>query len=93
MTSTETAIYEYFVFGSLMFIPLMVNLCSTFPFFVYQVFRKAALKYVMGDDKEVVSVTPDNLKEFVGNPIFNAEKMYEITPPGVTVGLAWTSMG
>lgn len=60
---------------------------------IEKVFRKAALKYVMGDDKEVVSVTPDNLKEFVGNPIFNAEKMYEITPPGVTVGLAWTSMG
>lgn len=45
------------------------------------------------NDKEKVSVTPDNLKDFVGNPIFNAEKMYEVTPPGVSVGLAWTSMG
>ena len=55
-------------------------------------FRKAALKYVM-NDKEKVAVTNDNLKDFVGNPIFNAEKMYEVTPPGVSVGLAWTSMG
>ena len=45
------------------------------------------------NDKEKVAVTNDNLKDFVGNPIFNAEKMYEVTPPGVSVGLAWTSMG
>eukprot|EP00111_Clytia_hemisphaerica_P002961 TCONS_00008413-protein len=59
---------------------------------IEKIFRKGALKYVM-NEKEKVFVTPDNLKDFVGNPVFNAEKMYDNTPPGVSVGLAWTSMG
>lgn len=59
---------------------------------IEKIFRKAALKYVT-TGQEMVEVLPSNLKEFVGNPIFNAEKMYENTPPGISVGLAWTSMG
>jgi len=59
---------------------------------IEKVFRKAALKYVE-NDSGAVEVLPSNLKDFVGNPIFNAERMYEVTPPGVTIGLAWTSMG
>ena len=40
-----------------------------------------------------VTVTKDNLKDFVGPPIFIADRLYETTPPGVAMGLAWTSMG
>lgn len=54
-------------------------------------YRKAALEYVKKN--EVVSITQDNLKQFVGNPVFNSERMYDKTPVGVSVGLAWTSMG
>ena len=41
----------------------------------------------------VVTVTPGNLKEFVGLPIFTSDRMYDETPPGVVMGLAWTAMG
>ena len=33
------------------------------------------------------------LKELCGQPPFAADRIYEHTPPGVVMGLAWTSMG
>ena len=29
----------------------------------------------------------------MGKPVFSSEKMYPLTPAGVALGLAWTSMG
>jgi Lon-like ATP-dependent protease len=40
-----------------------------------------------------IVVTPENLNEFVGQPVFLSERLYETTPPGVVTGLAWTAMG
>jgi Lon-like ATP-dependent protease len=40
-----------------------------------------------------IDITKDNLKDFVGPPVFTADRLYDITPPGVAMGLAWTSMG
>ena len=40
-----------------------------------------------------LSVTGDNLHDYVGIPIFTSDRMYETTPPGVVMGLAWTAMG
>ena len=40
-----------------------------------------------------VEVTTDNLQEYVGKPLFNTDKIYDQTPPGVVMGLAWTSLG
>lgn len=40
-----------------------------------------------------ISVSNDNLSNFVGKPIFTSDRMYEVTPPGVVMGLAWTAMG
>ncbi|KAF2152124.1 ATP-dependent protease La [Myriangium duriaei CBS 260.36] len=40
-----------------------------------------------------VSIGKDNLKDYVGPPIFTADRLYETTPPGVAMGLAWTQMG
>ncbi|CAB3408936.1 unnamed protein product [Caenorhabditis bovis] len=42
---------------------------------------------------EQIVVTKENLKKFVGKPKFTSDRMYEVTPPGVIMGLAWTSMG
>lgn len=39
------------------------------------------------------SITADNLKDFVGVPVFTSDRLYQTTPPGVVMGLAWTSMG
>ena len=42
-----------------------------------------------------VAVTPANLQEIIGKAPFPSEKIYEATlpPPGVVMGLAWTSVG
>ncbi|KAI8938357.1 ATP-dependent Lon protease pim1 [Plenodomus lindquistii] len=44
-------------------------------------------------DSVHVSITKDNLKDYVGPPIFTSDRLYDYTPPGVAMGLAWTSMG
>ncbi|KAH0831793.1 Lon protease like protein, mitochondrial [Fonsecaea pedrosoi] len=44
-------------------------------------------------DSVHITITKDNLKDYVGPPIFTADRLYETTPPGVAMGLAWTSMG
>ena len=40
-----------------------------------------------------VSIGKHNLKDYVGPPIFTSDRLYDKTPPGVAMGLAWTSMG
>ncbi|XP_021898774.1 lon protease homolog 1, mitochondrial isoform X1 [Carica papaya] len=42
---------------------------------------------------EKVLVDSSNLTDFVGKPVFHAERIYDQTPIGVVMGLAWTSMG
>ncbi|KAI8477903.1 Lon protease mitochondrial [Branchiostoma belcheri] len=59
---------------------------------IQKVFRKAAYKLVNGD-AEHVTVMAENLQDYVGKPIFTSERMYASTPPGVVMGLAWTSLG
>ncbi|RCV14628.1 hypothetical protein SETIT_2G440400v2 [Setaria italica] len=48
-----------------------------------------------GADKAIEKVVVDssNLGDFVGKPVFQAERIYEQTPVGVVMGLAWTAMG
>lgn len=38
-------------------------------------------------------ITVEDLKEYLGKPVFISDKFYEKTPVGVCMGLAWTSMG
>nr|NVI75679.1 Lon protease [Cucujiformia] len=59
---------------------------------IEKVVRKVAYKIVK-EESGAVSVTPQNLSDFVGKPVFTQDRMYEITPPGVVMGLAWTAMG
>lgn len=44
-------------------------------------------------DSVHVKITKDNLKDYVGPPVFTADRLYDTTPPGVAMGLAWTQMG
>ena len=64
-----------------------------------KIYRKAAfmvvgqLKKKPKNEIEII-VTKSNLKDFVGSEVFSADNMYGTdTPPGVVMGLAWTSMG
>uniref|UniRef100_A0A1B6G104 Lon protease homolog, mitochondrial n=1 Tax=Cuerna arida TaxID=1464854 RepID=A0A1B6G104_9HEMI len=59
---------------------------------IEKVVRKVAFK-VVKKEAEKVEVTAENLQEFVGKPVFTHDRMYEQTPPGVVMGLAWTAMG
>ncbi|KAG1495392.1 hypothetical protein G6F47_008105 [Rhizopus delemar] len=38
-------------------------------------------------------INSENLKDYVGPQVYQAERLYEQAPPGVVMGLAWTSMG
>jgi Lon-like ATP-dependent protease len=40
-----------------------------------------------------VNITKDNLKDYVGPPVFTSDRLYDVPPPGVVMGLAWTRMG
>ena len=42
---------------------------------------------------EKVIVDQSNLADFVGKPVFHADRIYDQTPVGVVMGLAWTAMG
>ncbi|PLB47905.1 mitochondrial serine protease Pim1 [Aspergillus steynii IBT 23096] len=44
-------------------------------------------------DSVKLSIGKDSLTDYVGPPIFTADRLYDTFPPGVTMGLAWTSMG
>jgi len=75
---------------------------------VEKIGRKMALRVVRdGDEKamatrpeaetgEGYAVTTDTLEDFVGKPRFSKDRLYDDAtqvPPGVVMGLAWTSMG
>jgi len=40
-----------------------------------------------------LSITPSNLKDYLGKPIYTSDRFYERTPVGVCMGLAWTALG
>jgi Lon-like ATP-dependent protease len=42
---------------------------------------------------EKLIINETNLSDFVGPPIFQSDRLYEHTPVGVVMGLAWTAMG
>ncbi|CAK0771468.1 hypothetical protein CVIRNUC_003863 [Coccomyxa viridis] len=42
---------------------------------------------------EPISIDKDDLKGYVGQPPFTSDRIYDATPPGVVMGLAWTAMG
>lgn len=59
---------------------------------VEKVIRKVAFK-VVKKEAEHFDVSADNLHDYVGKPIFTHDRLYEVTPAGVIMGLAWTAMG
>nr|XP_032514792.1 lon protease homolog, mitochondrial [Danaus plexippus plexippus] len=59
---------------------------------IEKIARKVAYKLVKKETSSL-SVTDANLSELVGKPTFKHDRMYDVTPPGVVMGLAWTAMG
>jgi Lon-like ATP-dependent protease len=40
-----------------------------------------------------ISIGKDNLTDYIGAPVFTSDRLYEVNPPGVAMGLAWTQLG
>ncbi|XP_063990635.1 lon protease homolog, mitochondrial isoform X2 [Diachasmimorpha longicaudata] len=59
---------------------------------IEKVSRKVAFK-VVKKEAEKVDVSANNLSDFVGKPVFTHDRMHDVTPAGVVMGLAWTAMG
>ncbi|CAH8554341.1 unnamed protein product [Schistosoma turkestanicum] len=61
---------------------------------IEKVVRKVAYQLVNAEKDPPISVNNDNLTTYVGQPIWTSDRLYDsLTPPGVVMGLAWTSMG
>ncbi|XP_026848594.1 lon protease homolog, mitochondrial isoform X1 [Drosophila persimilis] len=59
---------------------------------IEKVIRKVAFLLVKKEGTNF-PVDAENLTTFLGKQIFTSDRMYETTPPGVVMGLAWTAMG
>ena len=68
---------------------------------IEKIHRKTAFQIVENDDSAThespsqfeVLLNGENLKDFVGKPVFTKERLYVEPPIGSVCGLAWTSMG
>lgn len=59
---------------------------------IQKIMRQVTLKQAEEGVKKV-NISRKNVEEFAGRPVFSTEKLYKKSIPGVTLGLAWTSMG
>ncbi|XP_023224137.1 lon protease homolog, mitochondrial-like [Centruroides sculpturatus] len=59
---------------------------------IEKILRSCAFN-IVNEKSEKIEVTVDTLQKFVGKPLFTHDRLYENTPPGVVMGLAWTAMG
>ncbi len=59
---------------------------------VKKIMRKVTLKQTE-DNSKSFSVSARNVEDYLGKPIFITEELYKKIQPGVSLGLAWTSMG
>ncbi|MRR57985.1 MAG: endopeptidase La [Deltaproteobacteria bacterium] len=58
---------------------------------IKKIMRRAAMEFA-GGRTEPITVGVNDVKEYLGNPVFNPDEVFEDVA-GVVTGLAWTSMG
>ena len=44
-------------------------------------------------DSVHVEIGKDNLADYIGPPVFTSDRLYDVNPAGVAMGLAWTQLG
>ena len=75
---------------------LIQQACTTFHNSLLQTPRHRLLqeqKPEKRDFGEPIGVEAGDLQGYVGQPPFTSDKIYDTTPAGVVMGLAWTAMG
>jgi ATP-dependent Lon protease len=70
---------------------------------IRKILRKVAMKVVRNMEAiekkkstkkiEKITITDKNITEYLGKPVFTTDRFYQKTPIGVSLGLAWTSLG
>ena len=63
--------------------------------FINRICEKIAFKVVENPEivDECITITQENIEDFIGPPIFQSKRIYDSTPPGVVTGLAYNSIG
>lgn len=59
---------------------------------IEKIIRKVAFKIVK-QEVGPMDISDANVNAYLGKPVFTHDRMYEETPAGVVMGLAWTAMG
>ncbi|MCB1145938.1 MAG: endopeptidase La [Leptospiraceae bacterium] len=59
---------------------------------IRKIYRKIAVQ-IVEKKKKLKEITPENLKELVGPPVFSREEESKVFSYGCAIGLAYTSMG
>ena len=67
---------------------------------IQKILRKAATSHVVASEQnpdktieKTLSITHNNLEDYLGKPRFTSEHIYLKPPTGTAIGLAWTSLG
>jgi len=65
---------------------------------IERIYRKLALQVLRADDEKLKDedswiIKADQLSEYVGQPAFTSDRLFDEPPPGVVMGLAWTAYG
>jgi ATP-dependent Lon protease len=61
--------------------------------YINRICEKIAFKVVEGSNQETIEVTEANLEDFIGSAKYQSSKFYKKMPPGVVIGLAYSSHG
>jgi ATP-dependent Lon protease len=61
--------------------------------YINKICEKIAYKVVEGSNQETIVITEDNLEDFIGSARYQSSKFYKNMPPGVVIGLAYSSHG
>jgi ATP-dependent Lon protease len=67
--------------------------------YIKKVLRKVAVEVVKHQEKKKKGpfkkavLSDSNLEKYIGKPIFTSDRIYQKTPVGVCMGLAWTALG
>lgn len=65
--------------------------------YIEKIYRKVAMRIAKMSPEEIAetdfTIREEDLEQYVGKRIFLSDRLYDETPAGVVMGLAWTSMG